>query len=334
MTSRWRNVAFGQRPGDPVTVTAGSSPNDRWLAAVALGGQGRYAAAAALLHGLLGDRSVRPDLAAHAAVTLAAHRRQLGGHAAARRWDGLGLRLAEAARRAGAPARPEPDGVDAAGARIDALVGLAADAVGTAQAGLAEWLLAAAAEAAREHPSWRPAVRLGWVRAELSLIRGEPAAAIGPAEHAVAAAAAAGSARHLLKSRIVAAVVRAAADPDDAAAAGALADLDALAAEAERLSLPPLRWPAELAAADLADRLGVRSSAGHARRSDAHRTAEPANDRAGGRCGEAPNDTLSDTPRRRHAAAATLRVIYRNADPVGRRLMGESAWVPEWLGVM
>ncbi|WP_214367204.1 hypothetical protein [Pseudonocardia sp. H11422] len=315
-------------------MSAGSQPHDRWLAAVALGGQGRYAAAAELLHGLLADRSIRPGLAAHAAVTLAAHHRQLGGHAAARRWDGLGLRLAETARRAGVTGLPDPDGADAAGARIDALVGLAADAVGTAQTALADRLLAAAAEAARGHPSWRPAIRLGWVRAELSLIRGEPRAAIGPAEHAMAAAAAAGSARHLLKSRIVAAVARAAADAAEATAVAVQAELDVLAAEAERLSLLPLRWPAELAAADLADRLGVPSATGRGRRSGVHRSAERAGDRPGDECRKPANDTFGAAPRRRHAAAATLSVIYRNTDPVGRRLMGESAWIPEWRGVM
>ncbi|NMH99113.1 hypothetical protein [Pseudonocardia acidicola] len=329
-----RDAAFGARPGGPVRVRPDAGPHERWLAAVALGGQGRYAAAAAILQALVAGPSVPAGTAAHAAVTLAAHRRQLGGHAAARRWDALGLRLACAALAAEpVPAgAPDPDGTDAAAARADALIGLAADAIGAADVALAGRLLERADSAAREHPSWRPAVRAGWVGAELALLRGEPAAALAPAERALRLAAEAGAARHLLKSRIVAAVVRAAADPP--AAAAMLDELDGLAADATRFGQLPLRWPAELAAADLAERVPAPPLTGPGRPPGVTETACPVNDRGSEKSRTAPNDTLSDAPRRRHAAAATLSVIYRNSDPIGRRLMGESAWVPEWPGVM
>ena len=172
------------------------------------------------------------------------HLRQLGGHAAARSWDARGLRLAVAAggaapdrgsARGGSPGgRGTPgggvagaglagaapcagadtgsdDGTDAAAARIDALVGLAADAIGLGDPTGAERLLAAAAPALAAHPSWRPATRACWVRAELALVLGRPAEALAPAEAALAAARRGGSLRHVLKSRIVLAVARSAA---------------------------------------------------------------------------------------------------------------------------
>lgn len=42
-------VAFGAEPGAPVRVRSGAAALERWYVAVALGGQGRYAAAAAVL---------------------------------------------------------------------------------------------------------------------------------------------------------------------------------------------------------------------------------------------------------------------------------------------
>lgn len=274
------DAAFGGTPGAAPLLRRGAPPRERWLAAVVLGGQGRYAAAAALLDPLLADPCVPQVVAAHAAVTLGAHRRQLGGHAAARRLDALGLRLATAA------------GDGAAAARVDALVGLAADALGTGDLGGAHRLLAATvdavAPAAVGSASWRPAVRAGWVRAELALFGGRPRDAVAPAAAALAAAERAGAVRHVLKSRIVLAVARAAADP--AGAPAAMAELDAVRGDAAAHGLLPLCWPAALAAADLDDGAGAR--------------------------------------RRRHAALTTVSVLMDYADPVGRRLMGESVWVP------
>jgi hypothetical protein len=65
-------AAFGPDPRVPVRLPPMAAPShDRWICAVTLGGQGRYAAAAALLGGLLADRRVPAAVAAHAAVTLA-----------------------------------------------------------------------------------------------------------------------------------------------------------------------------------------------------------------------------------------------------------------------
>ncbi|MGE3287557.1 MAG: hypothetical protein AB7J32_15840 [Pseudonocardia sp.] len=343
-----------------VTSLPGAAPDVRWLAAVVLGGQGRYAAAATLLGGLVADRAVPAALAAHAAVTLGAHRRQLGGHAAARRWDALGLRLAAAACRDGHGSRPGPSapavagadvadvadvcapsagpgvrtpsaarpdasaGLDAGSARIDALVGLAADALGTLDLAGAHRLLAAAdrlllgaapfgaapqpsgAGAAAPVPrpraapdmtappapgAWRPGVRAHWVRAELALVEGRAADAVAPAEAALAAARRAGALRHALKSRIVLAVARAAADP--AVVPEVVDELTTARDEAADHGLLPLVWPAAIAAADLLRHADPRAESGM-----------------------------------RHTAMHTMSVLKSYADPVGRRLMGESVWVP------
>jgi hypothetical protein len=284
-------------------------PHDRWICAVTLGGQGRYAAAATLLGGLLADRRVPATVAAHAAVTLGSHRRQLGGHAAARPLDALGLRLATAALREGA-SRPDPLGTDAAAARVDALVGLAADALGCGTPDTARRLLGVAAPELAAHPSWRPRARAGWVRAELALVVGAAAAAVGPAEEALRAACEGGSLRHRLKSRIILAVARSAHGGSPSVAESALAELDDAALSAARHGLLPLVWPARLAAADL---LNERPLANEWDRAVAQKS---------------PSDTTSGPTRRRHAAEHALSVILARTDPRGRRLMGESESLP------
>ncbi|WP_232663811.1 hypothetical protein [Pseudonocardia sp. TRM90224] len=281
-------------------------PRERWLAAVALGGTGHYATASTELLALLADPAAGAGVAAHAAVTHAAHRRQLGGHAAARAHDALGLRLAA---RAAGTAEPDHDGTDPWAARIDATVGLAADAIGLLQPALARRLLDAAVAVATGHPSPRPLIRAGWVRAELALICGDATAAVEPAEAALELAEGFGSLRHVLKSRIVLVVARAAAGAVDAA--GALLEFDAAAAQCAEQGLLPLRWPVDLAAADLQDANEFES-----------RMAE-----------KSVSGTTDGAARRRHAAAATLSVIYRRSDPNGRRLMGESEWLPWRLRV-
>ena len=116
MSPSARDAAFGSTPHR--IPRAAVDPEERWLVAVALGGQGYYAAAAAELERLTADPAVPLRVAAHAAVTRAAHLRQLGGHAVARSWDARGLRLATAASVGSAHC----DGTDAGAARIDALV--------------------------------------------------------------------------------------------------------------------------------------------------------------------------------------------------------------------
>jgi hypothetical protein len=315
-------AAFGAHPGAAVRVRPGMPATDRWLVAVALGGQGRYAAAAAILGELLTAPGLPRAVAAHAAVTLAAHRRQLGGHALARRWDAMGLRLADVGLADVGPAAAALDGalvtsgVDALAARVDALTGLAADAIGTGAADTAERLLRVAAADARGHPSWRPAVRLGWVRAELALLRGDAAAAVAPARDALDLAASGGSVRHVLKSRIVYAVARAAAGGEPSEA---LAELDAAAADAHRAGLLPLVWPARFAAADVLER--------------APNGLLDANDAAARTAQCSMNGRQAGAPRRRHAGMATVSVILGRCDPVGRRLMREGLGLPARLPV-
>lgn len=296
-----RDAAFGATPGAPVRVPAGADHRDRWLAAVALGGQGRYGAAATELARLRADPSTPVAIVAHAAVTAAAHRRQLGGHAAALADDAFALRVATAA----APEPPDADGTDAAAARIDALIGLAADNVGLGRPLVARRLLDSAESSSRDHPSWRMPVRIGWVRAELALLRGEPAAATDPAADAVRRSRSAGSVRHLVKSLIVHVVATVLAG--DVIAESGVSNLDELAEECAERGLAPLEWPCRLAAADFI-----------------LRTGDGANDVATHMAQQSVDDTMTGAARRRHAALITMSVIERRCEPRGRRLIGVS----------
>ena len=310
MRSGAREAAFGATP-DRIPRGAGTA-EERWLVAVAFGGQGCYAAAATELARLAVDPAVPLRVAAHAAVTRAAHLRQLGGHAIARRYDAVGLRLATAALSRATPATDgatPDDGLDAAAARIDALVGLAADAIGLGDPATAERLLAVAAPGLAAHPSWRPTTRAGWVRVELALVRGRADAAVAPAAAALAAACHGASLRHVLKSRIVLAVAQAAAGVTTAAAA--VTELDAATAECARSGLLPLCWPAGLAALDLGVNPQLRI-----------------NDQVAPSAGTALGGRSEGTTRRRHAVRAALNVIEERSDAVGKRQMGESVWIP------
>ncbi|MBE1467270.1 hypothetical protein [Kibdelosporangium phytohabitans] len=233
-----RNAAFGDRPD--TRVTAGEHPRDRWLAAVVLGGQGRYAAASAILTGLL--RSREPVIASLAASTLGSHRRQVGGHDVARRLDATALaRLTDTADG-------DCDGIDTLGARSDALLGLAADALGTGRLTAARRLIAAAD--ALGDVGWRGQVRLGWVRAEVELAAGNPSESVPNAEAALRRARAAGAVRHIAKSGMVLAAaltVRGGVTERIRAKHLAAGVVD----QAIEYGLLPLVWPCSLLLADL-----------------------------------------------------------------------------------
>ncbi|SFB32009.1 hypothetical protein SAMN05216266_108113 [Amycolatopsis marina] len=242
---RLRRVAFGDQPSIDERVLAAAArgaARSRWLAAVVLGAQGRYAAAATLLGELI--RTDPPLVGGLACATLAAHRRQLGGHAAALPLDGAALLRAG---RADAADSWDPDGIDLAGARADALLGLAADNLALGRPDVSRRLLAAADP---DRAGWRGRVRAGWVRAEVELVCGNPGAAVPPAEASAQLAAARTAVRHGVKSDLVLAAALAATG--ETAARQRAAELaDGAAAVAGRHGLRSLAWPAGLIAADL-----------------------------------------------------------------------------------
>jgi hypothetical protein len=168
-------------------------------------------------------------LASLAHSTQGSFLRQLGWHTLARGWDGRALALAGA----------DPE------ARADALVGLAADALGIGRFAAAATLLTRADSAmvvARlsAQVADRLAVRRRWVGAELAMASGDGATAVSHAEEAVGLAETmtGASARHRVKSDVVlAAALCSAGATERARAVGEIA-LDATG----RLGLIPLRW--------------------------------------------------------------------------------------------
>lgn len=191
MEEELRRAAFGDSPDRDVwAALSASSSRVRWLAAVVLGGQGHYAAAATVLDALRHDPD--PVIASLSLSTRASHLRQVGAHHLARGLDGLALARV---RPAGGG---DPDGIDADGARTDALLGLAADSLGAGRLGEARRLLARV-----ETDSWRSGVRRGWVAAEIELASGHAHAAVAPAEAAYGVATSRKALRHELKSALV-----------------------------------------------------------------------------------------------------------------------------------
>ena len=233
MTVDLHQAAFGGRPDAAVLAVAAdrsAEPRDRWLAAVVLGGQGRYAAAAAALRDLRADAR----WSSLAASTMASHARQLGCHAPARRLDAAALRAA---------------GEDAE-STVDALLGLAADAIGLGRPTEAHRLHSVAVARAGT-VSWRTTVRIDWVATEVAMATGRATEAVAPAERALAAAEAAGGVRHTVKSTMMlGAVLTAGGTPDGRRRARGLLT------EALALSLTwgmfSLTWPSALLLAELA----------------------------------------------------------------------------------
>jgi hypothetical protein len=277
------------------------------LAAVVLGGQGRYAAAAAVLGELIRGGGLFGSLAAS---TLASHRRQLGGHAAARRLDAVALGLVAGLegrggleRRGGVEERGEgergreegggggdPDGVDVAGALADALLGLAADAVGAGRVGEARRL-----HGRVEPHGWRSRVRHQWVAAEIELAGGHAERAVGPAERAAALAREAGSVRHVLKSDLVLGTALVVLGTPESLDRG----LDLLHCDlnhTDELGLPSLVWPRALVLANAQE-----------------------------------NRTSADTQNMKERSENALSCVLRRADPIGRRLARQSPWMPRPL---
>jgi hypothetical protein len=219
------DAAFGDRPGSWPLPSA-TTPAQLWLRAVAAGGQGRYGAAFRDL-AVLRRSAPAGRLVSLGMSTQGSFLRQLGWHTLARAWDGRALALA-----AGDPE-----------AEADALIGLAADALGVGRFAAAETLLARA-EALLASPSSavpdRLQVRRRWVAAELAMARGDGDAAVRHAGEGVelAAAMAAASPRHRVKSDVVQAAALCCAGDLERARTVA----DAALQTTGRLGLLPLRW--------------------------------------------------------------------------------------------
>jgi hypothetical protein len=230
--SAFVDVAFG---GEPARwpLPAAATPEELWLRAVAAGGQGRFGSAMADLELLL---RAQPDghLTSLAFSTRASFLRQLGGHHAARSWDGRAWALAGSDTTAGA----------------DALIGLAADALGVGRFALSARLLSRArdlvAGAAPGVPDRLP-IRLAWVSAELAMFTGDGTAAVGYAERAEDLATHVGSARHAAKSQVVLAAALCSAGDLETSRHVADAALEIT----ERLGLVPLSWALACLLADI-----------------------------------------------------------------------------------
>jgi tetratricopeptide (TPR) repeat protein len=221
------NAAFGDDPRRWPLPPA-STPHELWLRAVAAGGQGRYASAMADLEGLL----QRDDpLASMAHSTQASFLRQLGWHDRARRWDGRAMAMAGSDPEAGA----------------DALVGLAADALGVGRFAASLAALRRAGELLTGSVPPRLPVRLEWVSAELAMARGDGATAVGHARRALELAASFRSARHTVKSDVILAAALCSAGEIDASRRVA----DAALQDAERLGIIPLCWALACLLADI-----------------------------------------------------------------------------------
>lgn len=221
------NAAFGDDPGR-WPLPAAASPKERWLRAVAAGGQGRYGCALAELAEI--SRRESGPLLSLASSTRASFLRQTGWHNRARGADGV----------AWAHCGSDPE------AAADALAGLAADALGVGRFGVSARLLQRA-HAVGDGASPRAAVRLAWVGAELAMARGEGGVAVVHAERGVAAAATYGSTRHAVKSDVVLAAALCSAGRLDAARETA----DAALLVAEKSGMIPLRWALACLLADI-----------------------------------------------------------------------------------
>jgi hypothetical protein len=227
--------AFGNQPGRWPLPSA-ATPRQLWLRAVGAGAQGRYGSARNDLTTLL--RSAPADrLASLAHSTQASFLRQLGWHRLARGWDGRALALAGA----------DPE------AAADALIGLAADALGVGRLAAAATLLSRAEPRVAEAPQHRLLVRRAWVAAELAMVAGDGAAAVRNAEVAVELAATtvdgSVSARHCAKSDVVLAAALCSAGAVDRARTVGEVTLELTG----RLGLVPLRWAVACLLVDLVD---------------------------------------------------------------------------------
>lgn len=291
------DAAFGARTGRTAAeLPEPADPLEMWWRAVALGGAGHYAAAHTALR-RLSVATVDPVLLSLAASTQGSLLRQLGWHQRAAEYDGRAAALVlpavatlpaapptapaavrefDPVARTADPARAaaaalgdygrRPDSIDAV---ADALIGLAADALGVGRTALSARLLdrcaalleysapecgaldAGAPERARTR------VRLHWVRAETALADGLGTPALAAAEAALTLAEQGPSIRHRIKSRLL--VAAAASATGQTARARALADR--IDEECRVSGAVPLRWACAMLRGGLAAEPGDRDTA-------------------------------------------------------------------------
>ncbi len=213
------NAAFGDDPGR-WPLPAAHCAEELWLRAVVAGGQGRYANAYSDLAEVRRHRGAG-RLASLAHSTQASFLRQLGWHDRARGWDG----------RAAAVAGGDQE------AMTDALIGLAADALGVRRFASSAAALRRA-QGLLDGGAARLGVRLAWVSAELAMATGDGVTAVSHAERARELSAALGSARHRVKSDVVLAAALCTDGRLDRSRTVADGALEA----AQRLGLVPLSW--------------------------------------------------------------------------------------------
>ncbi|GGF32209.1 hypothetical protein [Williamsia phyllosphaerae] len=232
-------IAFGSRPGSAITPMrsrGGETAIDSWMRAVAAGARGHYAAASAELD--RADRSTAdPAVRSLAYSTRASHLRQAGRHARARRHDGEALWWATG----------EATDAVARAAVLDALIGLAADSLGSARFDLADRLLARceivlAGMDDGEPWIWTGRLRLRhlWVRTESALYRGEAHRARTAMLERVELLDACPSVRHRIKTDLIAAAASAATGATAEAAQVAIECADAARTHGQL----PLEWAA------------------------------------------------------------------------------------------
>jgi len=233
-------AAFHGRPASGVTALESAFERARdegkgaeataaaWLLGVCLAAAGKFGGSLTVLEPLVaGGSSDVPErrlFAALAAATSAAVRRQLGQHAEAKELDDAALTFSGGA--------PE--------AAFDALVGLAADAVAGEDAVTAMSLVDRAKTLVNGHNDWwRQRVRLGWVDAEVAMLKGEPSRAATLLAEAVQLAEVSGAPRHVAKTLLLLAVAQ--------VQGGELEDAEGTlrraATLAESLGALPTLWP-------------------------------------------------------------------------------------------
>lgn len=243
-TATLADAAFGAGP-QCWPLPPARSADELWWRAVAAGGQGRYASALTDLRTL--SRQDTGRLASLAYSSRASFLRQLGWHNLAREIDGRAWALAG-----------DPE------SRADALIGLAADALGVGRFAASDRLLHRARHWVEHSEVARLPVRLAWVQAELAMVRGAGNESVGPAERGVALAAALGSARHAVKSDVVYAAALCSSGRYDESRAVA----DRALGAAQASGLIPLSWALSCLLADIgsadhqpAQIIGIRDAA-------------------------------------------------------------------------